>query len=55
MALPQVSMDMASAQGGLPELWSSERPVLYHLVVALVRTDGSIVDAESCQVRPVVD
>ncbi len=44
-------MDMASAEGGLPALWSSERPALYHLVVALVRSsDGAVVDAESCQV-----
>ena len=50
VAVLQISMDMASAQGGLPALWSSERPTLYHLVVALVRNDGSVVDAESCQV-----
>ena len=47
----QVHMDMASAEGGLPALWSSERPALYHLVVALVGSgDGTVVDAESCQV-----
>ncbi len=45
-------MDMASAEGGLPELWSSERPALYHLVVALVRSnDGAVINAESCQVN----
>ena len=44
-------MDMAAAEGGLPALWSSEQPALYHLVVALVRSgDGAVVDAESCQV-----
>lgn len=48
---PQVRIDMATADGGLPTLWSSERPALYHLVVALVRSsDGSVIDAESCQV-----
>ncbi len=50
-SLLQISMDMASAQGGLPALWSSEQPVLHHLVVALVRGDGTVVDAESCQVQ----
>ena len=44
-------MDMAAAEGGLPALWSSEQPALYHLVVALVRSgNGAVVDAESCQV-----
>ena len=45
-------MDMASARGGLPALWSSEQPAVYHLVVSLVRSgDGAVIDAESCQVR----
>ena len=51
VAVLQISMDMASAQGGLPSLWSSEQPTLYHLVVALLRSDGTVVDAESCQVQ----
>jgi hypothetical protein len=49
-ARTQVSYDMASQAAAPPKLWSAEQPVLYTLVLELLSQDGSLVEAESCQV-----
>ncbi len=46
----QISFDMAESPAGLPHLWSAEQPALYVLVLSLLATDGSLIEAESCQV-----
>ena len=48
----QVSFDMADSPAGLPRLWSAEQPVLYTLVLELRSGDGSVLEAECCQVKP---
>lgn len=45
----QVSYDMALAPGGLPGLWSAERPRLYWLRLCLLDSCGRLLEAESCQ------